>query len=30
MTLTPEQHRIYFEARLGTQLAATGKDITVP
>jgi hypothetical protein len=29
MTLTAEQHRIYFEARLGTQLAATGKDVTV-
>lgn len=30
MTLTPEQHRIYFEARLnGQQIAATGRDVSV-
>lgn len=30
MTLTPEQHRIYFEARLnGQKIAATDRDITV-
>jgi hypothetical protein len=30
MTLTPEQHRIYFEARLnGQQIAATDRDVTV-
>jgi hypothetical protein len=30
MTLTPEQHRIYFESRLnGQPIAATGRDISV-
>jgi hypothetical protein len=30
MTLTPEQHRIYFEVRLnGQKIAATDRDITV-
>ncbi len=30
MTLTPEQHRIYFEARLnGQPIAATGRDVSV-
>src|SRR5205809_7696491 len=30
MTLTPEQHRIYFEARLsGQPIAATGRNVSV-
>jgi AAA domain/CHC2 zinc finger len=30
MTLTPEQHRIYFEARLsGQSITATGRDVSV-
>src|ERR1700730_14594912 len=30
MTLTPEKHRIYFEARLdGQQITATGRDVSL-